>query len=204
MYTLIMPIESPDKEERKYKIRPNAIEFLEALSEVYELVIYSSRKFTVVHEVGDILDPKGTLFVQTLSRRSCYLTKSKKFLKDLKLIKNRNLKNMLILDYKPQSFSKSPENGVIMLHWNGDEFDDQLMGKKLNYLKAMAKEYSCSFKNDKLMNYSEIMKEVFGKELLPKNDEMSSKGDDMKDNKRKKKEWFPVKEKSLKKGKGRI
>lgn len=145
-----------------YKIRPNSIEFLEELKNHYEIVIYSSRKFTIVHQVAELLDPKGQIFSQVLSRRSCHLTNTKKFLKDIKLVKNRNSKNMLIIDYKPQSFALSLENGVILLHWNGDEFDDQLMGEKLDYLIKLSKEYSCSYKNSKMMDYCQIFKGVLG------------------------------------------
>jgi hypothetical protein len=152
-----MPDETGKENKTVYKIRPGALDFLLELKEFYEIILYSSRKLSVIQDVAHLLDPKNTIFSQILSRKSCYLTKSKKFIKDLRIFKNRNIKDMIIVDYKPQSFATTPKNGVILIHWNGDEADTQLIDKKFDYLAKLSKEYSCEFKNSKIMNYQSLL-----------------------------------------------
>ena len=81
--------------------REGAIDFLEFLSEYFEVIMYSSRKPSIVKSIAKELDPQKKIFRQLLDRSNCILTGGKKFIKDLRLIKNRSSKNVVFIDYKP-------------------------------------------------------------------------------------------------------
>lgn len=142
IYTLVLQAE----ENGGLKVRPGAKEFLLVMSEFYDIVLFSSRKSSLLDKIAEILDPENKIIKQKISRKSCFLTKSKKFFKNLEIIKNKNLKDMLIIDYKPQSFFPNLDNGVLIPHWNGDEFDDQLNKEKKDFLIEISKEHNIPFR----------------------------------------------------------
>ncbi len=53
-------------------------------------------------------------------------TKNGFFIKDLRIIKNRELKNMIIVDNLSHSFGFQIENGVPILEWHNDLKDLEL------------------------------------------------------------------------------
>lgn len=164
MFTLILPQNATTSSNGKeYNIRPGAIEFIASLSESYDVVLYSSRKYQILEDIRTILDPDSKHIKQIICRKSCYLTSQKKFFKDLNLIKNRNIKDMVILDYKPQSFFPTLDNGILIPHWNGDEFDDQLNEEKVNFLLMLAKEHNIPFRIKARFRLYSILDIVIGK-----------------------------------------
>jgi len=54
--------------------------------------------------VLDYLDPKRELIERRLYRDSCMLTEEGVYIKDLRIIKNRNLKEVVIIDNAVYSF----------------------------------------------------------------------------------------------------
>ena len=53
-------------------------------------------------------------------------TKNGFFIKDLRIIKNRDLKNLIIVDNLSHSFGFQIENGVPILEWHNDVKDMEL------------------------------------------------------------------------------
>ena len=53
-------------------------------------------------------------------------TKNGFFIKDLRIIKNRDLKNLIIVDNLSHSFGFQIENGVPILEWHNDVKDTEL------------------------------------------------------------------------------
>ena len=65
--------------------------------------------FTASHQsyadvVLDYLDPKRELIEHRLYRDSCIVTEEGVYIKDLRIIKNRNLKEVVIIDNAVYSF----------------------------------------------------------------------------------------------------
>ena len=69
-----------------------------------------------------------------LSRTNCFITRNGFFIKDLRIIKNRSLKNMVIVDNLSHSFAFQIENGIPILEWKDDKSDRELqyLSKYLN------------------------------------------------------------------------
>lgn len=74
-------------------IRPYSTNFIQRLSNFYELVVYTASGALYAKEVVQLLDPTGSYISQILSRGQCVLLKNK-LLKDLRLIKNRRIEKM--------------------------------------------------------------------------------------------------------------
>ena len=70
--------------------------------------------------IRSYLDPENNLISGVLSRQNCMETKNGFFIKDLRIIKNRDLKNMLIIDNLAHSFGLQIDNGIPICEWYED------------------------------------------------------------------------------------
>lgn len=66
------------------------------------------------------------------------LTKNGFFIKDLRLIENRNIKDVVLLDNYVHSFAFNIDNGIPILEWKNEDKDDELL-HMLGYLKDINK-----------------------------------------------------------------
>jgi len=96
----------------------------------FEIVIFiaftAGYTLTIVQE----LDPKKTAISYGLGRAYCMETKDGFFIKDLKIIKNRELENIIMIDNLMHSFGLQIENGIPILEWKGDKTDTELRDKQ--------------------------------------------------------------------------
>lgn len=96
------------------------------------------------------LDPQGVLINYVLDRTYCLETKNGCSIKDLRLIKNRELKNMIIVDNLPHSFGNQLENGVPILEWQGDRRDEELKHLSAYLIEAQTFDDMREFNKDRL------------------------------------------------------
>ena len=59
------------------------------------------------------------------------------YIKDLQIIKNREIKNMVIVDNNAHAFALNLDNGIPILEWKDDKNDKELK-YLLNYLLELA------------------------------------------------------------------
>lgn len=109
-----------------FKIRPHTKKFLETQSEFWEIYFYSSRKKIIVNDIQRTVDPDNKLLKGILARENCVMLDDGRQIKDQSLITNRSLKDVVIMDYKIYSFAQNLSNGVPILHWTGDNNDNEL------------------------------------------------------------------------------
>ena len=79
--------------------------------------------FTASHKsyadvVLDFLDPKGELIQHRLYRESCVLTDDGVYVKDLRIIANRSLRDLVIVDNAVYSFGFQLENVRKITHFH--------------------------------------------------------------------------------------
>ena len=72
------------------------------------------------------MDPGKTLINGILTRENCLQTKNGFFIKDLRVINNRELKNMIIVDNLSHSFGFQIDNGIPILEFHNDKKDKEL------------------------------------------------------------------------------
>jgi CTD small phosphatase-like protein 2 len=118
----------------KVHVRPFAREFIAAMSKVYELIVFTAAQKSYADAVVDHLDPKRQYINAVLSRENCLTTRLGHHVKDLRIIRNRMLKNMIILDNSAIAFGLQRDNGVPILPFYGDPADGELENVQ-DYLK---------------------------------------------------------------------
>lgn len=78
------------------KKRPYVDEFLEEMSKIYELIIFTSSMAEYADRIIDLIDPLKRVSFR-LFRENCVLAKNNKIVKYLKDL-NRNLKDIILID----------------------------------------------------------------------------------------------------------
>lgn len=129
---------SDDDAELRFLARPNWQVFLESVAEDFEIIVFTASTQFYASLVMKALDPGGRLFNGLLSRNHCMMTKNGFFIKDLRLVENRDLRHVLLLDNYVHSFAFNLDNGVPCLEWRGEPADDELLHIAA-YLKDLAK-----------------------------------------------------------------
>ena len=104
-------------------VRPGVKEFLEKMSKLYEIVIFTASVSKYADPLLDIIDKKGFCPFR-LFREHCSLINTT-FVKDLQRL-GRDIKNIVIVDNSPLSYALHPENGLPILTWFEDKSDREL------------------------------------------------------------------------------
>ena len=105
--------------------RPFVDEFLKRMSNFYNLIIFTASVQEYADPLLDQLD-KNKLIKLRYYRNSCLLDKNRKFVKNLAIIYN-DLKNVILLDNNPISYSYNKSNGLPIITWHFDKRDRELL-----------------------------------------------------------------------------
>lgn len=109
------------------------------MKEHYEIFVFTAACPAYAQLVVKELDPENKLISYVLDRSHCLETRNGLYIKDLRIVKNRELKNMIIVDNLVHSFGFQIDNGVPILEWRGQK-DDEELHYLTNYLLE-AKKY---------------------------------------------------------------
>ena len=122
-------------------IRPGTYQFLERLSNIYEIVIFTASLSQYAIPLLNEID-KNNYCKYKLFREHCYTFDNKGnpgYVKDLSKL-NRDLNNVIIIDNNPDCYFLNKENGIPIKTWLNDKNDKELL-KLLPYLEFLANEY---------------------------------------------------------------
>ena len=114
--------------------RPHVDEFLEELSNIFEIITFTASLSQYADPLLDKLD-KYHIVSHRLFRENCIYLKGM-YIKDLRKI-GRELKNIIIIDNNPISYVINMDNGIPILTWYENLNDDELM-KLIPLLKYLA------------------------------------------------------------------
>ena len=87
-----------------FNVRPFTKECLELVNEHYEVIVFTASHKWYADVIIDYIDPTGTLIQHRLYRDHCIKTTDNVYVKDLRIFKNRDLKDLLIVDNAVYSF----------------------------------------------------------------------------------------------------
>lgn len=108
------------------KVRPHFSEFIKKVSRLYEVVVFTAAADYYATAIIEYLDPNRQFISEILTRRHCMCTKNGFNIKDLRIIRNRDLKNMIIVDNLVHSFGFQLDNGVPIMEFLGEQNDAEL------------------------------------------------------------------------------
>lgn len=108
-------------------VRPFAIDLLRELSQKCEIIVFTASHECYANVVLDHLDPKREFISHRLFRSQCWQTEEGVYIKDLRVIKNRSLENMLLVDNAAYSYLYQLENGVPIVPFYEDKDDEELV-----------------------------------------------------------------------------
>ena len=140
-------------------IRPNLNEFLESVNELFEIVIFTAAKKEYADAVLNFLDPDSKFFKLRFYRENCINIKNKVFIKDLRIFKNRNQENIIILDNSMYSFGNQLSNGILINSFYNDKSDKELNNALAYVVNYLHKAQDVRIINNKIFNFSSIIEQ---------------------------------------------
>ena len=96
------------------------------MSLFYEIYIFTASSYDYANEIINFIDSERKYISGLLVRENCMETKIGFFIKDLRIVKNRALKDMIIVDNLAHSFGFQVENGIPILEFHDDKYDEEL------------------------------------------------------------------------------
>lgn len=103
--------------------RPGISKFLKRMSELFEVVVFTASLGNYADPLLDLID-KERVIAHRLFRESCVLQNGC-YVKDLSVL-GRDLKNVIIVDNSPISYSLQPQNAVPITTWFDNKRDREL------------------------------------------------------------------------------
>ena len=131
--TLTINLDGEDRQLYVLK-RPFVDEFLNELSFLYEIIIFTASISEYADPLLDLLDKKKCI-KHRLFREHCTYDNGI-YIKDLKIF-DRKINNMIIIDNNPLSYDNNVSNGIPILSWYEDSNDNELL-KLIPILKYMS------------------------------------------------------------------
>ena len=148
-------------EEKEYKvgvfIRKGAKEFLTEVSKYFVVGIFTASVKAYADAVIEYLDPNKNLIQFRLYRNNCINVNDKIFVKDLRIIKGIDIKDIILLDNSIYSFSAQINNGILVNSFFNDKNDIELynvLGYLLNFL---VKAEDVRVVNEQFFNFDKII-----------------------------------------------
>ena len=118
--------------------RPHVIEFLQQLSQACEVIVFTASHQLYADAILNHLDKDKKLIHHRLYRQNCiqYGDAGNVYIKDLRVLEKRELKNVLIVDNAPYSFASQIENGYPIIPFYDNKADNELL-VLLDYIKTL-------------------------------------------------------------------
>lgn len=124
-FIIKVPIDG-EEVEAGINVRPYALEWLEAVNQRFEVIVFTASHQTYADAVLDFLDPDHELIKRRLYRDSCYETEEGVYIKDLRIFANRKLEDLIIVDNAVYSFGFQLNNGIPIIPFYEDPNDEEL------------------------------------------------------------------------------
>ncbi|CAD8054704.1 unnamed protein product [Paramecium sonneborni] len=126
-HTIMIKMPNEGMVETKINIRPYCQQMLKILSNHFELILFTAGYQYYADKAVDLIDPDRKLFQYRFYRESCLEIEDGLFIKDLKVIGNRQIENMLLIDNAPYSYCYQIDNGIPIIPFYDNKYDKELV-----------------------------------------------------------------------------
>ena len=113
--------------------RPHLKSFLQEISKYFDLAIFTAAMKNYADTIIDFIDPRNEFFQFRLYREACIPIQNKLYIKDLRIIKDYDPSNVILMDNSLYSFMNQPSNGMLVNSFYTNHDDNQLVNAK-NFL----------------------------------------------------------------------
>ena len=128
------------------------------MSKHFELIIFTASHSCYANVVLNILDPDNQYITYRLFRDHCLQTKEGIFIKDLRIVANRKLKDVTIVDNATYSFGFQLDNGIPIIPFYDSPEDTELL-KLMDYLLKLKQAEDVRSYNNEYFRYDLLTRE---------------------------------------------
>jgi Dullard-like phosphatase family protein len=159
-----MKLEKLEEEEKEYKVgiflRRGAKQFLAEVSKYFEVGIFTASVKEYADAVIDYLDPNKNMIKFRLYRNNCINVNDKIYVKDLRIIKGINLKDIILIDNSMYSFAAQLTNGILINSFYNDKNDIELYNVLGYLLNFILKINDVRLINEQFFNFQRIANDI--------------------------------------------
>ena len=117
-------------------LRPYLFDFLNYVSQFFEIIVFTASEKNYADAILNYIEKDRKYFSKRLYRDSCLFLQPCFYIKDLEIVSNRNLSNVIIVDNSIFSFGNNLDNGILISSFYNDQ-EDNMLFNLANYLSCL-------------------------------------------------------------------